>query len=39
MDSIVSLKGKIAKGKRIRVHSLARSILKVEGHVGAARWD
>jgi len=39
MDSIVSLKGKIMEGEGIGAHSLARTTLGVEGHVGAPRWD
>jgi hypothetical protein len=38
IDSIVSLKVKTTKGEGIGVHSLARSILGVEGHVGALGW-
>jgi len=39
MDSIASPKVMIAKGERVAVHSLARNISGVEGHVGAPGWE
>jgi hypothetical protein len=39
MDSIVSPKVKTVKGKGVVSRFLARSILGVEGRVGAPRWD
>jgi hypothetical protein len=39
MNSNVSLKVKIAKGKGIGVRSLARNTSGVEGLVGARGWD
>jgi hypothetical protein len=39
MDSIVSPKVKIVKGKRIRAHSLTRNTLGVKGRAGVPRWD
>jgi hypothetical protein len=36
MDSITSPKMKTTKGERVRVHSLVRNILGVEGHDGAS---
>jgi hypothetical protein len=38
MDSTVSPKVKTTEG-RVGAHSVALSTLKVEGHVGAPRWD
>jgi len=39
MDSIVNPKVKTVEGKGIGACSLARNTLKVEGRVGALRWD
>jgi hypothetical protein len=39
MDSIVSLKVKTTKGKGVGTRSLVRSTSRVEGRVGAPRWD
>jgi len=39
MDSITSIKKKIAEGEGIGAHSLVRNTSRVEGHVGALGWD
>jgi len=39
MDSTTSPKMKTVEGKGVRVRSLARSILRVEGRAEALRWD
>jgi len=39
MGSTMSPKVKIAKGKRVGAHSLARSTLGVEGRAGAPKWS
>jgi hypothetical protein len=39
MDSTTSPKVKIADGEGVRVQSLARNILGVEGRARAPRWD
>jgi len=38
MDSITSPKVTILEGEKIAVHSLARNISRVKGHVGASGW-
>jgi hypothetical protein len=39
MDSIASLKVKIAKGKRVGAHTLTCSTSGVKGRARALRWD
>jgi hypothetical protein len=39
MDSTVNPKVKTSKGEGIGVHSLVHNTSRVEGHVGAPRWD
>jgi prepilin-type processing-associated H-X9-DG protein len=39
MGLIVSPKMKTTEGKGIKVHSFARNILRVDGHVEALKWD
>jgi len=39
MDSFASPKVKTTEGEGIGARSLACSILRVEGHVGALGWD
>jgi len=39
MDSITNPKVKTMEGKGVGTHSLARSILRIEGCVGALEWD
>jgi len=39
MDSTTNLKLKTTKREGVEAHSLTRSILGVEGRVGASGWD
>jgi hypothetical protein len=38
IDLTASLKVKLMEGQGVKVHSLVRSTLGVEGHVGAPKW-